>query len=113
MKLMMAAMAITMAGAIITAQAMTSSAHTISLRSSSEVLLAELQEERRQLGQELRRSVTTTHSAPPAEQPAAEASAPRDIREFVPQPRRIAPTPSSGFKYDPAPNPDLNPRVSL
>lgn len=117
MKLAIAAamtVTMTMTGALATAQAMENAGFLEARWHSSQIqLLAELQKERRRVIRESSRSVTTARSArAPDNTPTADPAHP-NLHEVEAQPRQLEPEHSPGFEYHRAPNPNLNPRVSL
>ena len=104
----------TMTGALATAQAMENAGFLETQWHSSRIpLLTELQKERRRVIRESSRSVTTARSArAPDNTPTADPAHP-NLHEVEAQPRQLEPEHSPGFEYHRAPNPNLNPRVSL
>ncbi len=111
MKLAIAAamtMTMTMTGALATAQAMENAGFLEAQWHSSQIqLLAELQKERRRVIRESSRSARAPDNTPPAD------PAHPNLHEIEAQPRQLEPEHSPGFEYHRAPNPNLNPRVSL
>lgn len=117
MKLAIAAamtVTMTMTGALATVQAMENAGFLETQWHSSQIqLLAELQKERRRFTRERSQSVTTARSArAPDNTPTADPAHP-NLHEVEAQPRQLEPEHSPGFEYHRAPNPNLNPRVSL
>lgn len=117
MKLVVAAAmttTMTMTGALATVQAMENAGFLEAQWHSSQIqLFAELQKERRRFIRERSHSVTSARSTRAADNtPAADPVHP-NLREIEAQPRPLEQDHSPGFEYHRAPNPNLNPRVSL
>lgn len=113
MKLAIAA-AMTMTGALATAQAMENAGFLETQWHSSRIpLLTELQKERRRVIRESSRSVTTARSArAPDNTPTADPAHP-NLHQIEAQPRQLEPEHSSGFEYHRVPKSNLKPHFSL
>lgn len=114
MKLMIAAMGMTMTAAASTLPAMEVPDDFRSQRHVSQgLLLAELQKERRRVVRRTAESVTTASSIRAEQQHIPLELPHQDIREVETAPRRLVPLQAPGFEYHRPSQPDLNPRVSL
>src|SRR5690606_3052940 len=117
MKLAIAAamtVTMTMTGALATAQAMENAGFLEAQWHSPQIqLLAELQKERRRVTRASSRSVTTARSARAPDNSPTAAPADPNLHEIEAQPRQLEPVHCAGHECHAAPNPILNPRVSL